>query len=195
MTFHWIPFLIYAIATAATPGPNNIMSMSMGGRLGFRKALPFNMGIWGGFSVVMILCTIMSSLLLAFIPTIKLPMQVLGACYILYLAWGVLRSHTSLDRTGKESGARHGFLLQFINPKIYVYGILSMNAYVLPAFQGETATLLLFALLLALIGFVFTLLWSAFGSSFKWLFSNHAKIVNSVMALLLVFCAMSLFLE
>ena len=42
----------------ATPGPNNLMSMSNGGRLGFRRALPFNFGIWAGFSAVMLLCNV-----------------------------------------------------------------------------------------------------------------------------------------
>lgn len=44
--FNWLNFLSYAIVTAVTPGPNNIMSMSNAGRLGFRKSFPFNLGIW-----------------------------------------------------------------------------------------------------------------------------------------------------
>ena len=52
---------------------------------------------------------------------------------------------------------------------------------------------LLFALLLAFIGFVFTLCWSAFGYAFRLLFSRHTKSVNTIMALLLVYCAASLF--
>lgn len=34
--FNWFAFLTYAVITAATPEPNNIMSMSNGGRLGFK---------------------------------------------------------------------------------------------------------------------------------------------------------------
>lgn len=55
--FNWISFLTYAVVTAVTPGPNNILSMSNGNRKGFRGALPFNFGILVGFSVVMLLCT------------------------------------------------------------------------------------------------------------------------------------------
>ena len=55
--------------------------------------------------------------------------------------------------------------------------------------------LLGFALLLAFIGFLFTLAWSAFGSVFQRLFSRHARLVNTIMALLLVYCAVSLFLD
>ena len=192
--FPWYAFLTYAVITAATPGPNNIMSMSNAGRLGFRWALPFNLGIWVGFTIVMVLCTLFCTALSALIPAIRLPMLVLGAAYMLYLAWGTFRSSDVIQEDHSREGFLSGLLLQFINPKIYLYGILSMEAYVLPYYEDRPVILFLFALLLAFIGFVFTLCWSAFGSVFRLLFSRHARVVNTIMALLLVYCAVSLFL-
>ena len=192
--FPWYSFLTYAVITAATPGPNNIMSMSNAGRLGFRRALPFNLGIWVGFTIVMVLCTLFCTALSALIPAIRLPMLVLGAAYMLYLAWGTFRSSDVIQEDHAREGFRSGLLLQFINPKIYLYGIMSMEAYILPYYRGQPAVLLFFALLLAFIGFVFTLAWAAFGSVFRLLFSRHARVVNTIMALLLVCCAVSLFL-
>lgn len=191
--FNWLAFLTYAFITAATPGPNNIMSMSNGGRLGFRGALPFNFGIWAGFSAVMLLCTAFCTTLTNLIPAVKTPMLIAGAAYMLHLAWGTFRSSGVIDEDHSRSGFYAGMLLQFINPKIYIYGIMSMQAYILPFYAGEPLTLALFALLLAFIGFVFTLFWSAFGSAFRLLFSRHTKTVNTIMALLLVYCAASLF--
>lgn len=192
--FPWYSFLTYAVITAATPGPNNIMSMSNAGRLGFRRALPFNLGIWVGFTLVMALCTLFCTALSALIPAIRLPMLVLGAAYMLYLAWGTFRSSDVIQEDHAREGFRSGLLLQFINPKIYLYGIMSMEAYILPYYSGQPAVLLFFALLLAFIGFVFTLAWAVFGSVFRLLFSRHARTVNTIMALLLVYCAVSLFL-
>ena len=192
--FPWYSFLTYAVITAATPGPNNIMSMSNAGRLGFRRALPFNLGIWVGFTIVMALCTLFCTALSALIPAIRLPMLVLGGAYMLYLAWGTFRSSGAIQEDHAREGFRSGLLLQFINPKIYLYGIMSMEAYILPYYSGQPAVLLFFALLLAFIGFVFTLAWAAFGSVFRLLFSRHARAVNTIMALLLVCCAVSLFL-
>lgn len=192
--FPWYAFLTYAVVTAATPGPNNIMSMSNGNRLGFRGALPFNFGIWAGFTIVMVACTLFCTALSTLIPTIRLPMMILGAAYMLYLAWGTFRSSDVIQEDHSREGFLSGLLLQFINPKIYLYGILSMEAYVLPYYEDRPVILFLFALLLAFIGFVFTLCWSAFGSVFRRLFSQYARIVNTIMALLLVYCAVSLFL-
>ena len=192
--FPWFSFLAYAVVTAVTPGPNNIMSMSNGSRRGFRGALPFNFGILAGFSVVMVLCTACCTLLSQLIPKIRLPMLVVGAGYMLYLAWETFRSSDQIEEDHSRDGFWAGLLLQFINPKIYIYGIMSMEAYILPFYSGQPVPLLGFALLLAVIGFAFTLCWSAFGSAFRWLFSKHARLVNTVMALLLVYCAVSLFL-
>ena len=192
--FPWFSFLTYAVITAATPGPNNIMSMSNGVRKGFRGALPFNLGILTGFTMVMVLCTLFCSLLSTLIPKIKTPMLILGAAYMLYLAWEIFRSSGLIEEDHSKSGFLSGLLLQFINPKIYIYCIMSMEAYILPLYSGQPLTLLVFDLLLSFIGFVFTIAWTVFGSVFQTLFSRHARVVNTILALLLVYCAVSLFL-
>lgn len=192
---NWISFLTYAAITSITPGPNNIMSMSNGSRLGFKKAFAFNLGIFSGFTIVVTLCTIFCSLLTCLIPKIKLPMLILGAAYMLYLAWKTLHSNNEIEDNHSHSGFLSGLLLQFINPKIYIYSIMSMEAYILPHYSGRPLALIGFALLLSFIGFSATLCWSAFGSIFKNLFTSHSKAINIIMALLLVYCAISLFIS
>ena len=100
--FDWISFLTYAVITAVTPGPNNIMSMSNGSKKGFRGALPFNLGIWLGFSVVMVLCTLFCNALAVWIPKLRLPMLLLGAAYMLYLAWETFRSSGELETKNEK---------------------------------------------------------------------------------------------
>lgn len=191
--FSWLNFLSYAVVTAFTPGPNNIMSMSNASRLGFRKSFPFNLGIWLGFSIVMLVCTFFCNTLSDVIPKIKMPMLILGAIYMLWLAWKTFKSTSVIEETHSQSNLVSGLILQFVNPKIYIYCIVSMEAYILPYYQGQWGPLVFFALLLAFIGFVFTLCWALFGSAFKLLFSKYAKVTNTIMALLLVYCAVSLF--
>lgn len=192
--FHWLNFLSYAVVTAVTPGPNNIMSMSNAGRLGFQKSFPFNLGIWAGFSAVMLICTFFCNLLSEIIPRVRLPMLIIGALYMIWLAWKTLRSSSIIKEAHSQSSFLSGAFLQFANPKIYIYCIVSMEAYILPYYQGKWMVLIFFALFLAFIGFIFTLCWSLFGSVFKILFSRHAKVTNLIMAGLLVYCAVSLFL-
>ncbi len=192
--FSWVSFLTYTIITAITPGPNNIMSLSNASRLGFKKAFPFNLGIWVGFSIVTLVCTLFCSLLSSILPMIKLPMIIVGATYMLYLAWKTFKSSPEIKESHAKSGFITGVLLQFVNPKAYIFAIISMEAYILPNFSDQPVALIAFALFLAFSGFLCTLCWSAFGSIFKILFSKHAKITNTIMALLLIYCAVSLFL-
>ncbi len=191
--FSWVNFLSYAVVTAITPGPNNILSMTHASRVGFRRSFPFHLGVWWGFSLVMLLCTVFCQFLAELIPVIKTPMLIAGALYLLWLAWKTFRSPPLEGSTSDGGGFLSGFVLQFINPKIYIYCLVSMEAYILPAYQGQWEALMFFALLLAFIGFLFTLCWALFGSLFQLLFSKYARITNTLMALLLVYCAVSLF--
>lgn len=188
-------FFSYTFLTAYTPGPNNIMSMTNTGREGFKRSIPFLGGIFSGFVVVMSACAVFSSLLYEYIPSIQPVMIYVGAAYILYLAWTIWRDKPHKKNNGRThaNSFLSGMLLQFVNIKIILYGITAMSSYVLPNYH-DVVTIELFALLLAVIGTSGCLCWAVFGAVFEKLFNQHRKVINIIMALLLVYCAISLFL-
>lgn len=192
--FHLYDFLIYCFITAYTPGANNLLSMSNAMRLGFLRSIRFNFGILAGFAVVMSVCTAFSAALYSFLPKVKIVMQILGAVYMLYLAWKVWKSSSELNADGgKEAGFFSGMVLQFVNPKIYIYAITAMSLYILPVYDSAAA-LIGFTAVLSLIGASGSFVWALFGAAFCKFFSKHTKLVNTIMALLLVYCAVALFL-
>lgn len=192
--FNWFGFLSYAVISTITPGPNNLMSMANASRMGLRRCIPFNFGIWVGFSAVMLLCTAFCTTLSTLIPAIMTPMLAVGAGYMLWLAWITFRRGPITDaEPSKGTGFLAGMLLQFVNPKIYVYCIVAMQAFILPVYRDEPWLLVLFALLMATIGASFNILWALFGVAFRILFSGYARLTNTIMAALLVMCAVSLF--
>lgn len=167
--------------------------MSNAARVGFRRSIRFNFGITFGFLIVMTACTIFSTTLYTFLPKVTFVMQILGAAYMLYLAWKIWKSTADLDAgEGNEIRFVSGMVLQFMNPKIYIYAITAMSLYVLPVYHS-TVALIAFTLVLTVIGASGSFVWALFGSAFCKLFSQHTKAVNAVMALLLVYCAISLF--
>ncbi len=190
----YLSFLTYAVVTAATPGPNNIMSMANATQFGFRRSFGFNLGVWLGMSLVILLCTVVGNALYGLLPSIQFPMKVCGAAYMLYLSWKIFTASTDLRQKHIPSFFMSGMLLQFINAKYYIYCLVSMQVYILPSYQGHIPALTFFALLLAFIGFSFTVIWAVAGSILKKLFTQHAKIVNTCLALSLIYCAVSLFL-
>ncbi len=187
-------FFIYCFITAYTPGANNLLSMSNAARLGFRKSLRFNLGITAGFFIVMCVCTLFSSVLYSALPKVKFFMQIFGAAYMLYLAWKIWKSHSDFQiEHEKAAGFFAGMILQFMNPKIYIYAITTMSLYILPVFHS-TVSLIGFTLVLTVVGASGSFVWALFGSMFCRFFARHTKAVNLIMALLLVYCAASLFL-
>lgn len=187
-------FLIYCFVTAYTPGANNLLSMSHAARLGFKKSSRFNLGITMGFFIVMSVCTIFSSTLYSVLPKIKIFMQILGAAYMVYLAWKVWKTSSDLEiENGKESSFLAGMVLQFMNPKIYIYAITAMSLYILPIFHSIPA-MIGFTIVLTVIGASGSYVWALFGSAFCRFFARHTKAVNFIMVLLLLYCAVSLFL-
>lgn len=194
--FLWGAFLTYIVVTAVTPGPNNILSLSNASRVGFRRALPLNFGMWAGFTIITLLGSVFCSLLNTVLPKIELVMKIIGAAYMLYLAYRIVFSkpHETGEAEPVKNSFLTGMLLQFVNPKIMIYVVVSMEAYILPHYAGQATALAAFALLLSTVGFLFSLIWAAFGSAFRVLFIKHAVITNIIMALALIYCAVALFL-
>lgn len=192
--FKLADFLIYCVLCAYTPGANNLLSMSNAARVGFRKSIVFNYGITAGFAIVMTVCSVFTTTLYAMIPKVQLVIEILGAVYMLWLAWKIFKSGDDLSAEESNAiGFRTGMLLQFVNPKIYIYSITAMSVYVLPV-CSSIGWIAFFTLVLTVIGSSGSFIWALCGSALCRFLSRHTKIVNTVMALLLVYCAVSIFL-
>ncbi|KWW21315.1 MULTISPECIES: LysE family transporter [Peribacillus] len=188
-----VTFLLYVFVTSFTPGPNNIMAMLFANKYGFKRTLKFCLGVGAGFFVIMLLSSYFNLLLKNFIPKIEFIMTVLAAIYMLYLATKIIKSkNKSEDEDGdKNNRFLSGMLLQFINPKGILYGITAVSTFIIP-YHTSNASLLFFSLFLAFIGFLSTMSWSVFGSLFQKFLTKYSSQFNIVMALLLVYSAISI---
>jgi threonine/homoserine/homoserine lactone efflux protein len=176
-----------------TPGPNNIMSMNNAKNVGFKKAVKFNFGILVGSLFALGLCLLFSSILYNLVPKIQFPMKILGAAYLLYLVIKTLFSSKEHKTINTNGSFVIGIVLQLINPKLILFGITVMSSYVLPYYK-EIPMQILLLFIIAIIGFTATLCWALSGSLFSILFFKHKKVLDIIMALLLLYCAISLFL-
>jgi threonine/homoserine/homoserine lactone efflux protein len=144
----------------------------------------------------MLLCSYFNLLLENFIPQIEFIMTILGAIYMLYLAIKIIISkNNDKDNDGdKNNSFLTGMLLQFINPKGILYGITAISTFILP-YHTSNFSLLFYSLFLAFVGFMSTLCWSVFGSIFQTFLSKYRSQFNVIMALLLVYSAISILVE
>lgn len=185
-------FLSYMLLMTFTPGPNNIMAMANAAKHGFRVSLRFNCGVLAGFLVIMTVCAVFTSLLYNLVPQVEPVMICAGAAYILWLAWSIWRDSpgNGKKKTMDTSSFISGLILQFVNAKVILYGITALSTFILPHYRGFSA-LLPFVLLMSVVGFISTCCWALSGAVLVSFFDRHKKIVNAVLALLLVYCALS----
>jgi len=186
-------FLSFVFVTSFTPGPNNIMSMSNASRHGFRRSVPFTLGVCTGFFLIVALAITFTIALYRAIPAIKPVMTVIGACYILWLAYKTVTSSPHDDEAAAQSTFVQGMLLQFLNPKAILYGLTAASTFIVPYYHAVTVYLV-FSAALALVALASTSCWALFGSVFVRFMSEHHRAVNWTMGGLLVYCAVSLFL-
>jgi len=184
-------FFIYVITTTFTPGPNNLLAMSNGLHTGFRRTLKFLSGVFSGFILVMLLCGLINFALMSLLPSIHLWLNILGACYMLYLAFHIMTSKPHEEELDQGLNTfKAGFSLQFVNPKGILYGITIFSNFIIPHYQSPLA-ILLFALFLATVGLIATSSWAAFGVVFRTFFAKYARVINIVMGLLLIYSAIA----
>ena len=120
----FLPLAIFLVYTMITPGPNNITGASMGILHGYRKSYKYVLGVGAGFFFIMLLSGLLSGFLLKYIPGFERIVRILGALYILWMAFGLLRSSLANDLADQPLlGFSKGLFLQFLNPKVMVIGL------------------------------------------------------------------------
>jgi len=188
-----LAFASFVVVTSFTPGPNNIMSMSNAARYGFRRSVPFTLGVCVGFFTIIGLSITFTIALYRAIPTIKPVMTLVGAAYILWLAYKTVTSAPHGRDGAPQTTFVSGALLQFLNPKAVLYGITAASTFIVPYYHS-LPVYAAFAAALALVSLASTLSWALFGSVFQRFMADHHRVVGWVMGALLVYCAVSLFL-
>jgi cysteine/O-acetylserine efflux protein len=189
-----IALITFVMITTFTPGPNNISSASMGILYGYRRSLGYMMGISLGFFMMLTLSGWLSGFLLDHVPAFEPILRVVGAVYILWLAWHTLRASYSFEAEDqKPLGFLQGFLLQVLNVKVIVYALTLYGTFL----AGEITSpivLALSALTFACVGFGSLSVWTLFGAGIRKYLENVwvKRAFNFLLALLLVYTAVEL---
>ena len=184
-------FLIYCLINAFTPGPGNILALNTVSNYGWRKGKPLFFGIFAGYYAVQVICALFVYGVSTFLPGVMGVLQYIGAAYILYLAVHIVISRPSADRGEKSASFAKGFLLQFVNAKIYMFGITALTGFIVP-FNASLIALLGAEIFIATVGTIATCTWIAGGLLIQKFYWKHYRIINIVLALTLLECAYSL---
>ena len=181
----------FAFVTSITPGPNNMMLLASGVNFGVRATWPHLLGISCGHFIMLMAVGLGLGELFIRVPMIYQAMQVLGMAYMLYLAFGIVRTGPPPEQDAANEAAKPiGFwgaaAFQWVNPKAWVMTLGFFSNY-LP----QEAGLVLIAaasLLFSLINLPSIAVWAVMGARMGHCLQVdlYRRIFNWTMAVLLV---------
>lgn len=180
-------FLIYCVINAVTPGPGNILALNTVTNYGYKKGKPLFFGIFAGYYVVQILCAIFVYGVNSLLPNVMEVMKYIGAAYILWLAIHIAFSKKTSENTEQSASFLKGFMLQFVNVKIYMFGVTALTGYVV-GYMSSFPALLFLELVIATIGTIATCTWIGLGVLIQKFYLRHFRVINIILALTLLEC-------
>ena len=184
-------FLIYCLINSFTPGPGNILALNTVTNYGIKKGKKLYLGIFTGYYAVQIICAFVVYSISTLLPNVITVMKYIGAAYILWLAIHIAISKPDIDNAQKSPSFIKGFMLQFINVKIYLFGITALTGYIVE-YKSDLASLLFFEILIATIGSIATIVWIGMGKLLQSFYQKHFRIINIILALTLLECIYSM---
>ena len=184
-------FFIYSVINAFTPGPGNILALNTVTNYGYKKGRPLYWGIFAGYYVVQVICAVFVFGVSTFLPDLLGIMKYIGAAYILWLAVHIALSKPTTGTVEKSASFLKGFLLQFVNVKIYLFGITALTGYV-TEYSAALWVLLLFEIIIATIGTIATLTWIGMGVLIQRVYQKYYRLINIILTLTLSECVYSM---
>ena len=190
-------FLLIGISCSLgfTPGPNNAVASYSGFNFGIKKTIPLIMGVWLGYTVLVILINFV--LISTFIkyPLIQEVIRILGTLFLIYLAYKISFSETSKE--GKKINPVKfidTFTFQFLNPKGVMAAITLISKFVLENnYLNSSLTVIIVCSLTALTSIT---AWAFLGKFLRNFATNNnfIKRFNYAMSLLLIVCIIGFYI-
>lgn len=183
--FDPMPYATYSFVMSITPGPNNVMLTASGANFGFRRTLPHVFGITAGCAVQLVaVCAGLGAMFHAW-PPLQTVLQWVGAAYLVYLGWKLLRSGEVREgKAAQPLSFLQGAAFQFVNPKAWVMSLTAVALF-LPTDVSVLKSLGYLLSMMVMINLPCIAVWAVFGSSLRGFLTRPSRRLgfNIVMAL------------
>lgn len=190
----------FAIATAFTPGLNNLMLLSSGLTFGYKRTRAHILGIVIGFPVMVMAVGLGVGAVLEHYPFVYKVLKVLGISYLLWMAWHIANTQGSINTDKHQNDKPFNFiqaaLFQWVNPKAWIMAVTATSSY-----TTQSTDILyqvgIIAFVYLVVGMLSSHTWALGGVLLhRWLESELAiRTFNRVMAVLLVVSVIPFMLE
>ena len=150
-------FLSASLLITASPGPDNLLVLSIGASRGRKLGMAFGLGCGIGCLSHTLLAALGISALIAASPLAFTALKLAGGTYLVYLGWHALRSSGQMDTQSSEAVPASalqlfgkGLFANAINPKVVMFFLAFLPQFVV-AGRGDAPWQI------AQLGLVFTL--------------------------------------
>lgn len=178
--------IVFAFVSTFTPGPNNLMLMTSGANVGYKRTLPHMCGIAFGFAFMVLLVGLGLSAVFAAYPLAHMILKYISLAYLAYLALKIALSGQSKEVSDfKPMSFLAAASFQWVNPKGWSMALSSVALY---SNGGGGLELAVISLTFLMINFPSGSFWILAGRELqRWLTTRfRVRSFNIAMALLLV---------
>lgn len=184
-----LPFLLFAFVATITPGPTNILALSHGARFGLRATLPLVLGACLGAALIVLLVGLGLGETLLRYPRAQQAMSWLGALWLSWLAWQLLRNAGKPLETkteAREIGPLGAALLQLVNPKVWMMAVAVVSVFAAGS-ADKAMRVLQLSLIFLLIALPCMTAWALLGAGSARLLQSPTRMqrFNQALAVLL----------
>ncbi len=187
-------FIIYIIVSIFTPGPNNIYASFSSSKIGFKKTMPFMIGIFLGTTLIFVITAFLNIVLYTYMETAFRYVGIIGGLFIIYLSIVMATKHTKKTNLHqKEKQFMIAIMFNFINPKTIIFGITVATYYIEVGLSKSY--IYMFTLLMGVLCYLAVIVWGLLGVYFSKILNKHSVIFNVSMALLLAYSGVVILVE
>jgi threonine/homoserine/homoserine lactone efflux protein len=160
-----IAFVVFAVVTSITPGPNNVMLTATGANVGIRRGLPHVLGVGLGFALMVFVVAAGAGAALLENPEMMRWLRVVGIAVLLWLAWKIATAARADGEARKRPiGFYEAAAFQWVNPKAWLICAGAVGGYLDAEGSGAIGQAALFALIFIVAGTPCMFVWLGFGA-------------------------------
>ncbi len=172
-----------------SPGPAPLALAATGATFGVRAGLPFLAGILCGLAVAIVGAALGLSALFAAFPKAALAVQIIGACYIVFIAYKIATAAviSAADQEESAPSFAQGFILNLLNPKAYAAFFAIFSQFLLPL-DSSVSSYLMTGVVCFLVALLVDVVWLCLGGVIRPLFAQpkQARLLRVVFAVLML---------
>jgi threonine/homoserine/homoserine lactone efflux protein len=181
-------YLIFALVTSITPGPNNYLLFSHGKKFGFKASGKLMLGIALGFITMLFVAGYGMAEIISRNTTLGLILKMISSVWLFYLAIVLSKLSSDISEDSRvKVGFYQAYFMQFVNPKAWIMALSGATAF-LPHWSSIHINVIVFAFSFTIVGVPCMIVWISFGDLIsKILKSEKAnRILGYVLFMLMV---------